>query len=110
MGKFQYTQTGDSRACGAPLTRPFPDESGGARRARRSGSVKRLEDLLHAVSKDDRPAVRAAHRAAGLGELVQQPVHLALIERSVDLDSGMAGDRGCNLAAQIVGRETAKLA
>ncbi len=34
------------------------------------------------------------HRAVGLRQLLQQPLHFVLLQRHVDLDGGMAGDAG----------------
>ncbi len=46
--------------------------------------------------------MRAAHRTVGGGQLVQQPLHLGLIQPHVDLDCRAAGDASGHPAAQIV--------
>ena len=57
-------------------------------------SLKRLLNILQRVSQNYRSAVRARHGAVGFGQFAEQPFHLVLFERHVDLDGGVAGD-GC---------------
>src|SRR5215813_6206862 len=61
-----------------------------------SESLKCLLYVLHRITQDDWTTVGAGHWAFGLSQFSKEPLHLVLLERHVDLDSGMARNRCCN--------------
>jgi len=64
--------------------------------------LKRLLYLLNRIPQHHRPSVRAAHGALRLCQLLQQPFHLVLLQRHVDLDGRMARDAGRDLPSDLV--------
>src|SRR5262249_47410388 len=63
---------------------------------------KRSLNVSNRVTQNHRSAVWAGHRTVSFGELGEQPFHLVLIERHVDLDGGMAGDGGSDASANLL--------
>src|SRR5579864_492302 len=59
-----------------------------------SDTFKRFLNLLHRIAQYHGTAMRTAHGTLGPGQYLQQPLHFFLLQRHVDLDGGMAGDRG----------------
>src|SRR5260370_10074365 len=75
-----------------------------------SNALEGALDLAQRITKDHRASMRAAHRRFSLGELAEQPFHLGLIERHIDLDGRMASGGGGNRRLQGIDRNRLVLA
>ena len=60
------------------------------------GPEKRLPNILQRIPQNHRSPVRTAHGTLGFRQLRQQPLHLVLLQRHVDLDRGVASNGGGN--------------
>jgi len=64
-----------------------------------SDTLEGALDVFVGVAEGDGAAVGAGGRVFGFAESVEEPTDLLLIQRLVDLDGGVAGDRGRDAAA-----------
>src|SRR2546425_12304838 len=70
--------------------------------------LKALEGFLNfpqGIAQHDGAAVRAGHGTFGKAQLLEEPFHLAPLERHIDLDGSVAGDGGGDPRAQLVERD-----
>ncbi len=68
-----------------------------------SGALEGFGNVAVGVAEGDGAAMGAAGGVFGLGEGVDEPCDLLLIEGLIDLDGGVAGDAGGDAAAASVG-------
>jgi hypothetical protein len=66
-----------------------------------SNSLERFLYILHRIAKYHWTSVRTRHRMLGFCQFREQPFHLVLGKRHVDLDRRMTGDAGGNPRARV---------
>ncbi len=72
--------------------------------------MEAFQDVARGVAQSDGAAVGAVGGVLALGEFVEEPLHLLLVQPHVDFDGGAAGDGGADVAADFVERGPAEFA